>query len=211
VISERFASAATQTKKEPQGIRFPSPSETTIFVIDDEPPIVEALRFFLEGRGFQVEGFEDPNKAVERIREEPPYLVITDRNMPGLGGFDLARRALEEDPDIGVIILTGAKEAELAIEAFHLGVMDYLLKPLDLKAIEDSVRKALIRRTQNIFHRATEARMRASGCVVGGSDGRSPVRPGQNPGTAESALPGAQPGGGRARRGNRPGARAFFE
>jgi len=144
----------------PPGIRFPSPQETTIFVIDDDPTIVEALGFFLGGRGFQVAGFEDPEKAVIAIREATPHLVITDRNMPGLGGFDLARLALEEDPDIGVVILTGAQEAELAIEAFHLGVADYLLKPLDLQAIEDTVRKALVRRTQTIFHRATESLMR---------------------------------------------------
>jgi two-component system response regulator RpfG len=161
VLSKRFSGAATKSKGPPPGIRFPSPSETTIVVIDDDPSIVEALGYFLKGRGFQVEGFEDPRRALDAIREAPPHLVITDRNMPGLGGMDLARLALEEDPDIGVIILTGTREAELAIEAFHLGVTDYLLKPMDLKSVEDSVRKALIRRTQAIFHRATEARMRA--------------------------------------------------
>jgi response regulator RpfG family c-di-GMP phosphodiesterase len=160
-MSEGVSGVSSKPKDQPPGIRFPAPSETSIFVIDDDPPIVEALDYFLKGRGYQVTGFEDPQEAAKAIGNEPPHLVITDRNMPGLGGFDLARLALEEDPDIGVIILTGAREAELAIEAFHLGVTDYILKPLDLKAIEDSVRKALIRRTQAVFHRATEARMRA--------------------------------------------------
>jgi putative two-component system response regulator len=160
VIRHRSASLVADPESQPQGIRFPSPSDTTIFVIDDDPTIVEALGFFLGGRGFQVKGFEDPEKAVEAIRESPPHLVITDRDIPGLGGFDLARLALEEDPDIGVVILTGARDVELAIEAFRLGAADYLLKPLDLPGIEHTVRKALIRRTQAIFHRATEARMR---------------------------------------------------
>jgi len=107
-----------------------------------------------------VRGFVDPVEAQEAIQGEPPHLLIVDRNMPGLGGFDFARAALEEDPDIGVIILTGAREVELAIQAFRLGAADYLLKPLDFGEIDRAVRRVLIRRSQEVFHRETEARMR---------------------------------------------------
>jgi len=99
-------------------------------------------------------------EAEEAIRISSPHLLIVDRNMPGLGGLDLARHALEEDPDIGVVVLTGALEVGLAIEAFRLGAADYLLKPLDFSEIEKTVRRVLIRRSQEIFHRDTEARMR---------------------------------------------------
>ena len=121
---------------------------------------MEALRHFFEERGYWVTGFTDPRDAEEAIRLSSPHLLIVDRNMPGLGGLDLARIALEEDPDIGVVVLTGAKEVGLAIEAFRLGASDYLLKPLDFPEIEKTVRRVLIRRGQEIFHRDTEARMR---------------------------------------------------
>ncbi len=137
-----------------------SPQETPIYLVDDDKAIVEALDFFLKERGYPVMGFTDPREAQDAIRETPPHLLIVDRNMPGLGGFDLARAALEEDPDIGVVVLTGAREVELAIEAFQLGASDYLLKPLDFGRIEKAVRRVLIRRGQEIFHRETEARMR---------------------------------------------------
>ncbi len=140
--------------------RLQPPTETPIHVVDDDQAIVEALIHFLEDRGYQVHGFVDPTEASEVIRETPPHLLIVDRNMPVMGGIDLARTALEEDPDIGVVILTGAKEVELAIEAFRLGVADYLLKPLDFGEIERTVRRVLIRREQEIFHRDTESRMR---------------------------------------------------
>lgn len=139
---------------------LPLPQETPIFLVDDDEAMVQALDLFLKERGFLVTGFSDPLEAQEAIRESPPHLLIVDRNMPGLGGFDLARAALEEDPDIRVVVLTGARDVELAIEAFHLGASDYLLKPLDFGELEKAVRRVLTRRGQEIFHRETETRMR---------------------------------------------------
>ena len=144
----------------PAQSRLQPPSETPVYVVDDDQPIVDALDHFLSERGYRTRGFLDPRAALEAIREVTPHLLIADRNMPGMGGFDLARTALEEDPDIGVVILTGTREVELAIEAFRLGAADYLLKPLDFGEIEKTVRRVLIRRGQEIFHRDTEARMR---------------------------------------------------
>jgi len=139
---------------------LPPPQETPVYLVDDDETVIEALVHFLGERGYQVTGFLDPLKAQDAIRATHPHLLIIDRNMPELGGLDLARIALEEDPDIGVVILTGAREVELAIEAFRLGALDYLLKPLDFGEIEKTVRRVLIRRGQEIFHRDTEARMR---------------------------------------------------
>jgi len=139
---------------------LPSPQETPVFLVDDDEATVEGLVHFLDERGYHTTGFLNPMEAQEAIRAAPPHLLIVDRNMPGLDGFDLARIALEEDPDIGVVILTGAQDVELAIEAFRLGAADYLLKPLDFGEIERTVRRVLIRRGQEIFHRDTEARMR---------------------------------------------------
>ena len=144
----------------PSQALLPQPQDTPVYVVDDDLAIVEALVHFLGERGYQVSGFHHPEEAQEAIRTEPPHLLVIDRNMPGLGGLDLARIALEEDPDIGVVILTGAQKVELAIEAFRLGAADYLLKPLDFGEIESTVRRVLIRRGQEIFHRETEARMR---------------------------------------------------
>ncbi len=138
---------------------LPSPPEVSIHVVDDDVAVVETLVTFLQGRGFQAQGFDNPLLAEAEIRRNPPHVLLTDRSMPDLGGFDLARIALEEDPDIAVIILTGTREVELAVEAFRLGAVDYLLKPLDLEAIQETVTRVLIRRSREIFHREREARM----------------------------------------------------
>jgi putative two-component system response regulator len=138
-----------------------SPAEEPfVYVVDDDPVVVEAVAHFLRSRGYKVRGFQDPTQARDAIRANGPQLLITDRYMPGLGGFDLARIALEEDPDIAVVVLTVAREVESAIEAFRLGVADYLLQPLDLGAVENAVRRVLTRRAQEIFHRQTESQLR---------------------------------------------------
>ena len=144
----------------PAESRLPSPFETLIYVVDDDKAILEALLHFLGERRYQVTGFFEPVEALEAIEDKPPHVLLIDRNMPGLGGFDLARSALEEDPDIAVVIVTGAREVELAIQAFRLGAVDYLLKPLNFEEIDRTVRRVLIRRSQEVFHRETEARMR---------------------------------------------------
>lgn len=139
---------------------LPSSEETRVYIVDDDATVLEMLVPFLSERGFQVLGYTDPTEAAEEIRARPPHLLLVDRSMPELGGFDLARAALEEDPDIAVVILTGARKVELAVEAFRLGAVDYLLKPLDLDAIGETVSRVLIRRSREIFHRDREARMR---------------------------------------------------
>ncbi len=148
-----------ELSSQPPGGSPAASTESPIFVVDDDEMTVQALVHFLGDQGYQVKGFQDPIVAAEAIRTNHPQLLITDRKMPGLSGFDLARRALEEDPDISVVILTGSRDVELPIQAFRLGAADYLLKPLDLKEIEETVGRILSRRAQAIFRRGTEERM----------------------------------------------------
>jgi putative nucleotidyltransferase with HDIG domain len=159
-MMEDFSNQQTNQPPPTEKGDHPASRHASIYIVDDDEAVVEALVRFLVKQGYDAIGYSDPQTARVAIRRSPPHLLIVDRNMPELPGMDLARIALEEDPDIGVVILTGVRDVELAIQAFRLGVSDYLLKPLDFKAIEESVRRVLVRRRQEIFHRQTEARMR---------------------------------------------------
>ena len=215
MISKPSSGPRGSPPSRPAQSRLQPPSETLIFIVDDDQTIVDALDHFLSERGYRTQVFLDPRAALETIGTVTPHLLIVDRNMPGMGGFDLARTALEEDPDIGVVILTGAREVELAIEAFQLGASDYLLKPLDFGRIEKTVRRVLIRRGQEIFHRDTE-----TGCdwrwsagpdgwrektASGRGDGWCSHGPGGAFGTEDSPFPGTQRGRGTSLRKTRRG------
>jgi len=140
--------------------QWPEPAETTVFVVDDEPTFLRVLVRFLEGKGYQVTAFQSSLEAKDAIRAGCPNLLITDRRMPELDGLELARIALEEDPDLPVVMLTGAGEVESAAGGLRIGLADYLLKPTDFLTLERTLWRALLRRTQVNFHREAEGWMR---------------------------------------------------
>lgn len=124
-----------------------------VFLVDDEETVVSVLRRILEHGGYRVRGFHDPYVAETAIEGEPPALLITDRQMPGMDGITLARKAIEVDGDIAVMVLTGAGDVESAAESLRLGLIDYLTKPIEPDALTSAVRRALNTRAQNIFRR----------------------------------------------------------
>lgn len=140
--------------------RWPDPTKTSVMVVDDEPAFLRVLVRFLEKKGYRVRPFESSLEAREALRAECPDLLLTDRRMPGLNGLELAEAALEEDPGLPVILLTGAGDVASATDGLRIGLTDYLLKPPSLDELEQTLWRALLRRAQENFHQDAEAWMR---------------------------------------------------
>ncbi len=140
--------------------RWPEPTATSIVVVDDEPGILKVLTKFLTGKGYIVRPFESSLEARDALLEECPDLLLTDRRMPDMDGLELARIAMEEDPNLPVVILTGEGDLESATEGLRLGIADYLSKPPELAELESTLWRALVKRTQAEFHREVEGWMR---------------------------------------------------
>ncbi len=118
-----------------------------ILVIEDEMAIRDLLGRYLTSRGFLVSTASGGNAGLERIRLEPPDLVLLDLRMPDMDGLEvlsILESFVEETP---VIIVSGAAEFEDAIEAIRLGAWDFLSKPIiDMRVLDLSIDKALDRR-----------------------------------------------------------------
>lgn len=114
-----------------------------LIIVDDEYIIREGLLHFKWERfGFSVIGSaSDGKEALELMENNQVHLVITDIKMPIMGGLELCEIIQEKYPLTKVIILTGYKEFEYAQHAIRTGVAEYLLKPVELSAIEDLVKK----------------------------------------------------------------------
>ncbi len=140
--------------------QWPEPSDTSVFAVDDDPAFLRVLVQFLEAKGYEVTAFESSQEAEKAIRADCPDLLITDLLMPEPDGLALARIALEEDPDLPVVVLTGAGDVSSAAEGLRIGLADYLLKPMDFLTLERTVWRSLLQRTQVDFHRESEAWMR---------------------------------------------------
>lgn len=129
-----------------------------MLVVDDEHGIRQALDRFLTRQGYRVVQAEDAGTALERLKSSdlPPQAMLCDVRMPNTSGVDLVPRALAEQPDLAIIMLTAIDEPRTAIECLKLGASDYLIKPIDLEELEVSLQSALRKRQLEIDRRELE-------------------------------------------------------
>jgi DNA-binding response OmpR family regulator len=117
---------------------------TRVLVVDDEAPIVELVRGYLEAEGMDVIAANDGPSAVDVIRQRTPDVVVLDVNLPGFDGFEVLRRA-RTFTDAYVIMLTARAEEIDRIVGLSVGADDYLVKPFSPRELVVRV-KALLRR-----------------------------------------------------------------
>jgi DNA-binding NtrC family response regulator len=107
-------------------------TEGRILVVDDEANARSALVELLREEGYSVEGAADGFKALGKLPEHAPDLVLTDLKMPGMDGIDLLKKIHEYDPSIAVVMMTAFGAVETAVAAMRAGASDYLTKPVNV-------------------------------------------------------------------------------
>jgi DNA-binding response OmpR family regulator len=115
-----------------------------ILVVDDERPLVEALRFALEREGYRVIEAYDGASALERGLQEPLDLVILDVMLPEMSGFEVCR-LLRRERDIPILLLTARTDEADRVVGLDLGADDYIPKPFSMRELLARVRAALRR------------------------------------------------------------------
>ena len=120
--------------------------EKTIVIVDDEEPMRDYLREVLTDEGYDCKCFTGSLAALAYMASgsDRADLILTDINMPGMGGVDLLRTVKTVSPELPVILISGLYEVGLAIEALRRGAADYLLKP----AKPDDVAKLVARHVE---------------------------------------------------------------
>lgn len=114
-----------------------------LLVVDDEIPQLQALSTVLREEGHEVVACAAPAEALARLREQRFDVLLSDLNMPQMDGIALARQALEIDPDLVPVLMTGQGTISTAVEAMKVGALDYVLKPFKLAAIRPVLRRAI--------------------------------------------------------------------
>lgn len=102
-----------------------------ILVIEDDPLILQVIRFQLEAAGYSVRTAENGQLGLDQIEAEQPDLVVTDLMMPVMDGLEVCRRLRRDfrTAQIPLILLTAKSEVSDKVNAFDLGANDYLVKP----------------------------------------------------------------------------------
>ncbi|HXU73498.1 MAG TPA: sigma-54 dependent transcriptional regulator [Polyangia bacterium] len=103
-----------------------------ILIVDDEANARTALAELLRDEGYSVEMAADGFKALPKLEEFAPDVVVTDLKMPGLTGLELMEKVRERDPECVVIVMTAFGAVESAVQAMRQGAADYLTKPVNL-------------------------------------------------------------------------------
>ena len=119
-------------------------STPRILIVDDEAPIVELVRTYLEQDGLEVIEAHDGPGGLQSIRDQAPDVVILDVMLPGLDGLEVLRQA-RTFSDAYVIMLTARVEEVDRIVGLSVGADDYLVKPFSPRELVARVR-ALLRR-----------------------------------------------------------------
>jgi len=117
----------------------------TILICDDEAPITNGLRYFLQARGYRVRTARDGDEALGLIEQEKPDLLLLDVMMPRKSGFEVLAelRSRPETRDLPVIVLTARGQKGDALYASRLGVADFITKPFSLMELSDKLGKLL--------------------------------------------------------------------
>lgn len=115
----------------------------TVLVIDDSPLDRRVLVEAFQRAGVKAVSLGEPTKAVEFALEHKPSFVVLDLVMPGMDGFEVcsALKQQEETKDIPVIFVSGNDDPNNISESIHLGVVDYMPKPVSLDILVSQVIK----------------------------------------------------------------------
>jgi len=115
-----------------------------ILVVDDEPPIVELVRGYLERDGYEVLVAADGPSAIQSARAVGPDVIVLDLMLPGLDGIEVCRQ-VRTFSDAYILMLTARAEEVDRIVGLSVGADDYLVKPFSPRELVARV-KALLRR-----------------------------------------------------------------
>jgi CheY-like chemotaxis protein len=101
-----------------------------ILYIDDDESLVFLMKRLIERRGFRISGYTDPSEALAALRTDPHLfdLVVSDYNMPGMSGLDVAREVRAIRADLPVAVASGFIDEELRAQAKGAGVVELIFK-----------------------------------------------------------------------------------
>src|SRR5947207_11566885 len=116
-----------------------------ILIVDDEESVRNLFADYLD-ESYSCVTAADAYDALERLSREPFALVLSDIQMPGLGGIELLRKIVERYPGTAVIMISGVDRTQRVIDAIRVGASDYLVKPCELDVLAFSIERGLERR-----------------------------------------------------------------
>jgi two-component system response regulator FixJ len=114
-----------------------------IFIVDDDPLVVNALTAVLSREGYQVSGFGEGASFLAAAKSRTPTCIILDVQMPGQSGLDILKELNAQHYPAPIFIISGVGDIPMAVESIKNGALDFIEKPFDAATVVTRVREAV--------------------------------------------------------------------
>ena len=114
-----------------------------VFVVDDDPMVLNALTIILQRAGYQVTGFAEGASFLAAAKSRTPVCVILDVHMPGQSGLDILKELNAQQYPAPIFIISGAGDIPMAVDAIKNGAFDFIEKPFDATTVVTRVGEAV--------------------------------------------------------------------
>ena len=118
-------------------------TNSTIFIVDDDDLVRDALRKLLKSAGFKVLVFESAQGFLNSGHQQREGLLILDVRMPGMNGLDLQRHLADTGAAMPIIFISAHEDVRARTRAMKKGAVAFLQKPLDASILFDTIENAL--------------------------------------------------------------------
>lgn len=119
------------------------PSDSIVFVVDDDAAVLDSLRFLIESVGLRVRTFSSADEFLAAYTPDQPGCLVLDIRMPGMSGLELQEQLAKRGYTLPVIIITAHGDVPSAVRAMHAGAVDFMSKPFNDQSLLDRVHQAL--------------------------------------------------------------------
>ena len=133
----------------------------TVFLVDDDPTVRDALGLFLESSNLSVRAYPSAQAFLDAYRPECPGCLVLDIRMPGMSGMELQQLLLKRNITIPIIFLTGHGDIPMSVKALKAGAIDFIEKPFNADVLLARIREAIEKDFQTREFNAYKARILA--------------------------------------------------
>ena len=132
---------------------------TSVLAVDDEAPLLQAIKGVLEEEGYYVQTAQDGVTAINCIQSAPFDVVLLDVKMPRVDGVEVLRFIKEHYLDTQVIMLTGVSDVRTAVECMQVGAFHYITKPYSIEELLTIIDRALERKKLVLQNKAMKSEL----------------------------------------------------
>lgn len=115
----------------------------TVYLVDDDPDVLDAVSFLLEADGYRVAAFADPAAALKALGPDHRGCLVLDVRLPGMTGLELHQRLRDQQVLMPVLFISGHGDIPLAVRAINAGALDFIEKPFHDAVLLEKVANAI--------------------------------------------------------------------